>query len=405
MPLKDYHLAPSSDNNLEIEDTDDYEELLRVGNNKYYYRIKTMLCGGKTNNGTDVCRFAWRPRLLTVLLMLAFVLSIASSLYCEFLSVRLGFVPQGYTNNKVGVSFWSFQGQDGKCKSFQEAYKLGGFSIGDTSYSNWITNDDLAWTISRIMAMVGVAFGVVALTCILINLCSSEPHLVDVLAYTTVIAMVSEAAKVGLFFSTNLCRSQNFWYNDEREEYVGSTSCVMSHGALLCIASIAIYFISALLLIGYHARPKSDEYDYDVKSLEEMTEMGKTYETQSTSLMHSISSKPRETRSQLHTEPRIDPISKNMDDDGFNQSFSNMGSHMSRGGSHMSSQVGSSHIMNSHPSRSRTSTDVVPSYYDEVVEEEEEDTMQPLPQFQSSRIPNASRQMDDMSAITMDTTF
>jgi len=61
--------------------------------------------------------------------------------------------------------------------------------------------------------------------------------------------------------------------------------------------------------------------------------------------------------------------------------------------------------MNSHQSRSRTSTDVVPSYYDEVVEEGEEDTMQPLPQFQSSRIQNASRQMDDMSAITMDTTF
>ncbi|KAL7457136.1 hypothetical protein ACHAWC_008620 [Mediolabrus comicus] len=373
MPLKDYHLAPSSNNNLEIEDTDDYEELLRVGNDNYFYRIKTMLCGGKTNNSTELCRFAWRPRLLTVLLMLAFVLSIASSLYCEFLSVRLGFVPQGYTNNEVGVSFWSFQGQDGKCKSFQEAYKLGGFSIGDTSYSNWITNDDLAWTISRVMAMVGVAFGVVALTCILINLCSSEPHLVDVLAYTTVIAMVSEAAKVGLFFSTNLCRSQNFWYNDEKEEYVGSTSCVMSHGAFVCIASIAIYFISALLLIGYHARPKSDEYDYDVKSLEEMTEMGKTYETQSTS--------------------------------GFNQSSSNMGSHISRGGSHMSSQVGTSSHMNSHQSRSRNSTDVVPSYYDEVVEEEEEDTMRPLPQFQRSRIPNARRQMDDMSAITMDTTF
>lgn len=136
-------------------------------------------------------------------------------------------------------------------------------------------------------------------------------------------------------------------------------------------------------MIGYHARPKSDEYDYDVKSLEEMTEMGKTYETQSTSLMHSISSKPRETRSQLHTEPRIDPISKNMDDHGFNQSSSNMGSHISRGGSHMSSQVGTSSHMNGD----------VPSYYDEVVEEEEEDTMRPLPQFQRSRIPNASRQM------------
>lgn len=404
MPLKDYHLAPNS--NLEINNADDdYEELLRVGNNNYFYRIKNMLCCGKPNDSTELCRFAWRPRLLAVLLMLAFALSIASSLYCDFLSVRLGFVPQGYTNNQVGVSFWSFQGQDGKCKSFQESYKLGGFSIGDTSYSNWITNDDLAWTISRIMAMVGVAFGVVALTCILINLCSSEPYLVDVLAYTTVIAMVSEAAKVGLFFSTNLCRSQNFWYNDEKEEYVGSTSCVMSHGAFVSIASIAIYFISAFLLIGYHARPKSDEYDYDVKSLEEMTQMGKKYETQSTSLMHSSSSKSRESRSRImHTEPRIDPISNNMVDDGFNQSFSNMGSHISRGGSHMSSQVRSSH-KNSHPSRSRTSTDVVASYYDEVVEEEEEDTMQPLPQFQSSRIPNASRQMDDMSAITLDTSF
>lgn len=401
---KEYHLAPSSstfetdgvEGGGDDDDDDDANELRALN-----YRSTKIIMS------LSYCRFSWRPRLLAVLLTLALVCSITSSLYCDFLYVTLGFVPQGYdTGDKVGIALWSFQGPDRRCQSFQDAYKLGGFSNGDKNYSNWITNGDMAWTISRALAVVGVVFGAIALVCILINLCTIESHLVDVLAYTVVIALVSEAAKLGLFFSIDLCASATFWHNDEIDEYFGST-CGMSQGAFICIGSIVVYFISGVLLIGYNTRPKIYDYDYDENSLQEMTVAGKTNTTQSTSFLSSKKSQTSAwTGSPSPAESRIEPISGV--DDGFNQTNSHMGSHHrggSQGGSHnMSSHVGSygTHL---NSDRRRSSQETHYSEVEEAVEEEDDyDVMQPLPQFHRSGNPSARRMIDDdMSAITMDT--
>jgi hypothetical protein len=329
--------------------------------------------------------------------------------------VTLGFVPQGYTGEKLGVSLWSFQGPDERCLSFKDAYVLGGVS-GDESYSNWITNGDLAWTISRAMAVLGLVFGAVALVCILTNLCGHEPHCVDVLAYTAFIALVCEAAKIGLFFSINLCRSQNQWYNGEKEEYSGSTSCGMSEGAFLCMGSIGVYFISTILFIGYFARPKIEDYNYDDNSLPEMTVMGKSLPTQKTSYMSS-------NYSQSHLEHRSEPIS------GIDNSFSSFSDpHLSRGpqaGLHSSNRsepipgmdnsfssynephlrrgphMSRSYSSNPYSSERRYSRVKRGSYYNDAEEEEDSfDGLEPLPQFQ--RNPTARRTMDDVSQITFD---
>jgi len=349
------------------------------------------------------CRFKWRPRLLAALLTLGLVLSVAASLYCNFVTVTLGFVPNGYTGDEVGVALWSFQGEDKRCQSFQDAYKLGGFS-GDDDYSNWIVNGDIAWTIARCAAIVGFFFGAIALVCILLNLCDRyEPRLVDVLAYTVVIALVSEAAKLGLFFSTDLCVSDDFWYSTELDEYTGSTSCGMSLGAFICIGSIAVYFISGVLLIGYNARPEIDYYNYEENSLEELSVAGtgKTLSTQETSFLSSKQSQ-KWTGSQPPEKFHVEPILESPDE-GFHETSSHMESH--RRGSNMSSNVGSYSRTSYSEDRRRS------SLFSEDEEEEEEDdydAMQPLPQFHGSSRPriNARRMMDDdVSEISMDNNF
>ena len=320
------------------------------------------------------CRLQWRPRLLAALLTLALVLSVAASLYCDFVTVTLGFVPDGYAGDKVGVALWSFQGPDGRCQSFQDAYNLGGFSNGDDNYSQWFANGDSAWMIARCAAIVGFVFGAIALVCILINLCGDEPHLVDVLAYTVIIALVSEAAKLGLFFFTDLCFSGNFWYSVELDEYMGSTSCGMSQGAFICIGSIALYFVPGVFLLAYNARPEIDGYNYDENSLQELTVAGKTtLSSQETSLLSSGQ------QSQLWKGSQ----------------FANVNSHHRRS-SHISSNVGSSNS----GKRQR-------SLYNEAEDEDEYyDAEQPLPEFGRPHRPNARRMMDDdVSAITMETNF
>lgn len=361
MPLKEYHLAPST--NFEIDDVeDDSDELGVVDDYRSSTRRRRLMCG----KSCHLCRFTWRPRLLAVLLALALVLSIVASLYCDFLSVTLGFVPQGYAGDVVGIALWSFEGPDMRCHSFRDAYELGGLSIGDESYSNWIANGDIAWTVARVLAMAGVVFGTIALVCMLLNLCENEPHVVDVLAYTVVIALVSEAAKLGLFFKIDLCVSANFWHSNEIDEYMGST-CGMSQGAFICIGSMVVYFISGVLLILYCARPKIDDYNYDENSLAEMTATiaGKTLSTQATSFQRSQKSQPSAWTSDIRRE-----------------------------GSHMSSHVGP-YSTKSFSDRRQSSQ----GYCNEAVEEGDDDVMQPLPQFHGSSKP---RLMDDMSAVTMD---
>ena len=346
------------------------------------------------------CRLQWRPRLLAALLTVALVLSVAASLYCQFVTVTLGFVPDGYAGDKVGVALWSFQGPDGRCQSFQDAYNLGGFSNGDDNYSHWFANGDTAWMIARCAAFVGFIFGAIALVCILINLCGDEPYLVDVLAYTVTIALVSEAAKIGLFFCIDLCVSGNFWYSVELDEYMGSTSCGMSYGAFICIGSITVYFISGVFLIAYNVRPEIDGHNCDENSLQEM----ETLSTHGTSLLSSNQQSQNWTGSLSPTEFRTEPILESVDD--------GMNSHR-RQSSHMSSYVGSYnsnrrrsslYSEKSSPDRRRSSL-YSEAEYDE--EGEDYDAMRPLPEFQRSNRPNPPRRMmdDDVSAITMDNNF
>lgn len=91
--------------------------------------------------------------------------------------------------------------------------------------------------------------------------------MVDILAYTTITAFLCECAKFGIFLGIDMCTSPEYWYNNETNEYSGSVDCRIDRGAYMSVASIAAYFISVVMTVGFAARPKKDDFTYEEASL------------------------------------------------------------------------------------------------------------------------------------------
>lgn len=221
------------------------------------------LMGSNEKNGS--CRFGWHPKVLVFFVAAALGLSIMSSLDCNFLSVGLSWVPQNYYEDELGFGLWSYAAPGGRCLSYDESRHSGVF--GDNIYSNLLINNDTNWSISRILALVSFVFGAIALISVGMNICKSEPRLVDVLAYSTITAFLSECSKFGLFLGTNICTSEDYWLNTESNELLGSKDCAIDRGAFMSIGSIAAYLVSIILTVGFAARPQMDDFQYEEASL------------------------------------------------------------------------------------------------------------------------------------------
>ena len=111
----------------------------------------------------ECCRFNWHPRILAFFITAALGLSIVSSLDCKFLMIDLGFIPQDYHSNNLGFGLWAHTAPGGRCLSYSESRQSGVFSGEDTTYTSLFMNGDINWSISRILAIVGVVFGTISL--------------------------------------------------------------------------------------------------------------------------------------------------------------------------------------------------------------------------------------------------
>ena len=110
------------------------------------------------------CRFGWHPRILTFFITASLGLSIMSSLDCQFLVMDLGFVPVHYYSDELGFGLWSYAAPGGRCLTYKESRQAaGGIFDGDNIYSNVLMNNDTNWSIARIIAIVGIIFGAIAL--------------------------------------------------------------------------------------------------------------------------------------------------------------------------------------------------------------------------------------------------
>lgn len=129
-------------------------------------RRPTMAAAFAREKGADAergCRCGWHPKILTFLLTAGLGLSIMSSLDCKFLEVELGFVPENYYDESMGFGLWTYAAPGGRCLSYEESRRTGGFSDGDSVYSSLFINNDTNWSISRILGVVGIVFGSIAL--------------------------------------------------------------------------------------------------------------------------------------------------------------------------------------------------------------------------------------------------
>jgi len=220
-----------------------------------------------TTNDGGCCRFEWHPRILAFFITAALGLSIISSLDCKFLEVDLTFIPQNYYRDSLGFGLWTYAAPDGRCLSYMDSRQSGGFSDGASIYSTFFMNNDSNWSISRILGVVGVAFGLGSLISVWINVFRSKAYLVDILAYTTITASICECSKFALFLGTDLCKSPNYWYDDKTNEFSGSRDCQIDRGAFICIGSIFTYLVSMILSVGFASRPSTDAYAYEEASL------------------------------------------------------------------------------------------------------------------------------------------
>jgi hypothetical protein len=87
----------------------------------------------------------------------------------SFQVADLGFTPQNYYTDSVGFSLWSYAAPNGRCLSYAEVRQSGIFSSdggGRNVYSTSFISNDISWTISRILAVVGPVLGSFALVCV-----------------------------------------------------------------------------------------------------------------------------------------------------------------------------------------------------------------------------------------------
>ncbi|EED94247.1 predicted protein [Thalassiosira pseudonana CCMP1335] len=167
--------------------------------------------------------------------------------------------------------------------------------------------------------------------CALKNICSKEPCLVDILTYTTIIAVLCEGSKFGLFFGISLCTSKEYWYDDESDTYSGSEACDLSFGSFIGIGSIAAYFLSAIMTSWYTMRPANigdDEDYYDERSLQSWmhseapqsgskTHLTNTAETEDSGLYYE-DTRPTYQMSAVHTKPFYDETDLFEEEEEFN---------------------------------------------------------------------------------------
>ena len=144
--------------------------------------MKKLTCRGSSSPLTSQPRRCaeacpWRPRLIALAFTAGLGLSTVSSLDCHLVD---------FGDGGSGIGLWSLSGPNGRCLSYQDAREyrapstppLGtgaddfivadGVGIttkedaGTNNYSMWLVNGDISWSLCRIMAILGAAFGLFA---------------------------------------------------------------------------------------------------------------------------------------------------------------------------------------------------------------------------------------------------
>lgn len=193
----------------------------------------------------------------------------------------MGFVPNNsfFKTQNFGFGLWTFEDPDmrGRCITPVYVTEIGGLTNNDRLYKHIWLNGDLVWSSARIIASIGLFFGVVAMVFVWISLFSKTSQLfqIDITLATTTLALACEGTKFGLFFDSQPCVSDTFWeYVDEDEVsyFNKAATCVLARGTYMSTCSLVFYSLIIIYLTLARIFPYYDnlrtpdnnaEFDYD----------------------------------------------------------------------------------------------------------------------------------------------
>lgn len=197
-----------------------------------------------------MCTTGWYPLAVAPVITTGFLLSLYSSVGCEFIDLQVGFTPNNLAWNTSQADLGLFYYRDASAVAKTAAADV--FHNGCVWYKNnfqdLIINKDRTWKVSRVMAMISVSASLVAaLTVWLIVFVPVPIGCIwsGLLLPTTMLSLICEASKF-LFFDVALCHNAVWYPSGINSLPEKADSCTMGLSAYMGIAAAAIHLISLI---------------------------------------------------------------------------------------------------------------------------------------------------------------
>jgi hypothetical protein len=199
------------------------------------------------------CKYGLYPIAVAPLLTAAAVLSLYSSVGCEYIQVQVGFTPSNQAWNESGslsLGFWYLQKEDIVHDLFlRQTFHEGCDWYSDIFEVNFIAKDR-TWNVARIMALVsGIASTLSAFLAWLFVFSPLPASFFwpGLLLPVVMIAFIAEGSKF-LLFDIGLCRSSVWLPSGVNSLPQPAISCSLGHSAILCIVSGSLLLVGLLMV-------------------------------------------------------------------------------------------------------------------------------------------------------------
>lgn len=186
------------------------------------------------------------------LLTAAAVLSLYSSVGCEYIQVQVGFTPsnEAWNESSISLGFWYLQKPDLVHKMpLRQTFHEGCDWYSDIFESSFIENDR-TWNVARIMALVSGLASTLSAFLTWLFVFSPLPagfFWPGLLLPVVMIAFIAEGSKF-LLFDIGLCRSSVWLPSGINSLPQPSISCSLGHSAIICIASGSLLLVGLLMV-------------------------------------------------------------------------------------------------------------------------------------------------------------
>lgn len=252
------------------------------------------------------CRYGYVPLFLAILITIACLLDVYSSISCEFLQVNIQTDVDGSNRGSafVGIFFRQTGAFDGEL--FGQSYLAEGCQSYSRVFEETVIHDDKIWQATRYIAMISaVSGGAAAVVCWLFVLtpisitCLWRGLLLPLLINT----FLAEGLKF-LFLDVDLC-SAPLWYTSR-------TNCQLATTAYICIAACVVFFLCPILVCLFKPQETQslDQQQQDINQVPTSTSEESQEEGMESQLMKRSSQ--NESKKLLETARKMDPIGETL---------------------------------------------------------------------------------------------